>query len=279
MQFADGSTGETMHNAYPTLYHRTTRRVVDALRARAPAAQDLLLHPRRVLRTAGIGRLRGRQLPGRRDHRLHVSSGLPSIVPDMLNRAVGGAGDSPPTSVATSTTCPAPSTEELFTRWHQAAALTPYFRVHNSSSTGVKMPWDFGPTALARFRRMSQLHAQALPYLRRLQRRSPCGPASLRRDPCGSRSPTSRASRPSRTNGCSGPTSWSLRCCERAPAPGRSCCPVVAGATHPPGARSAVAAESAFRPTWERFHTSPGASAPRSERGSQSSWAACRRAR
>jgi alpha-D-xyloside xylohydrolase len=54
----------------------------------------------------------------------------------MLNRGVGGAwgfstdiggylGDTP---------------KELFFRWSQWAALSPYFRLHNSSSNGTRQP-------------------------------------------------------------------------------------------------------------------------------------------
>ena len=65
----------------------------------------------------------------------------------MLNRAVGGApgfttdiggyAQFTPEQPVMPATSP-----ELFTRWAQAAALTPFFRVHNSGLSGVRMPWS-----------------------------------------------------------------------------------------------------------------------------------------
>jgi hypothetical protein len=38
-----------------------------------------------------------------------------------------------------------PTDAEMFTRWSEWSALTPYFRVHNSPTTGERMPWSFDP--------------------------------------------------------------------------------------------------------------------------------------
>lgn len=172
MHFADGSTGATMHNAYPTLYHRATRRVVDEYERQHPGRRTFFFTRAGfsgAQGTKGSAAYEGANFPGDETTDWTRASGLPSIVPDMLNRAVGGSwGFTTDIGGYFDYTSP-PVTEELFTRWSQATALMPYFRVHNSSSTGVKMPWSFGPTALARFQRAARLHDRALPYLRRLQ--------------------------------------------------------------------------------------------------------------
>jgi len=97
-------------------------------------------------------------------------------VPDMLNRAVLG---SPGMTVdiggyaqftRESPFLPATSAE-LFTRWSQAAALTPFFRVHNSGLDGARMPWDFDGPTLERWKAMAKLHDRARPLTRRLWKR------------------------------------------------------------------------------------------------------------
>lgn len=172
MHFFDGSTGATMHNDYPTIYHRTTRAVVARYERRHPGRKIFFFTRAGFSGTPGSAAHESANFPGDETTDWTLSSGLPSIVPDMLNRAVGGAwGYTTDIGGYFDYTSP-PVSEELFTRWHQASALMPYFRVHNSSSTGVKMPWDFGTRALRRFRASAALHGAALSYLRRLERRA-----------------------------------------------------------------------------------------------------------
>jgi hypothetical protein len=59
---------------------------------------------------------------------------------------------------------------EIFSRWTQWSALTPYFRLHNSSGDGTKMPWDFDDATLANWRKHSDLHRAAQPLIHELWR-------------------------------------------------------------------------------------------------------------
>ena len=97
-----------------------------------------------------------------------AASGLRSLAPDMLNRAVGGAFGYTTDIGGYADFLTGPPDEELFTRWSEWSALTPYFRVHNSATAGTRMPWSYGPVALARWKRLAALHQRALPYMRRL---------------------------------------------------------------------------------------------------------------
>jgi alpha-glucosidase len=54
---------------------------------------------------------------------------------------------------------------ELYTRWLQAAALTPYFRTHSNDVSAPREPWAFG-TAYERINRATiELRYRLLPYL------------------------------------------------------------------------------------------------------------------
>jgi alpha-D-xyloside xylohydrolase len=158
-----------MHNDYPVFYHRATRTIINGYERSHPGRKIFFFTRAGFSGTKGSAAYESANFPGDETTDWTLSSGLPSIVPDMLNRSVGGSwGYTTDIGGYFDYTSP-PVTEELFTRWQQASALMPYFRVHNSSSTGVKMPWDFSGKALDRFRASSRLHAAALPYLRRLQ--------------------------------------------------------------------------------------------------------------
>jgi alpha-glucosidase (family GH31 glycosyl hydrolase) len=99
-----------------------------------------------------------------------AGSGLRSLAPDMLSRAVGGAFGFTTDIGGYTDVVAGATTEELFNRWSEWSALTPYFRVHNSASAGTRMPWSYGPRALARWKANAALHRRATPLIRRLWR-------------------------------------------------------------------------------------------------------------
>jgi alpha-glucosidase len=168
MHFHDGSTGAQMHNRYPVLFHRATARAVASFRRR---------HPRRriwwFVRSgySGSARYEPASFPGDETTDWTRSSGLASQTTDMLNRAIGGAygfttdiggyfdvGPYPPTS------------KELFARWAEWAALSPFFRVHGSLLAGTHTPWSYDAETLRIYKRMAALHRRARPLIRGLWR-------------------------------------------------------------------------------------------------------------
>lgn len=57
------------------------------------------------------------------------------------------------------------ATPELFARWFQFAAFTPFFRNHSNLGTIAQEPWAFGPVVEEICRRYLGLRYQLLPYL------------------------------------------------------------------------------------------------------------------
>ena len=61
---------------------------------------------------------------------------------------------------------------ELFARWVQAGALTPFFRAHTAHDTPPQEPWAFGEEVEAISRRAIEMRYRMLPYLYTLFRES-----------------------------------------------------------------------------------------------------------
>ena len=171
MRFHDGSTGRTMHNRYPVLWHRISRRIVDRWAERHPKRGPVWFFTRSGYSgRPGSAAYEMGTFPGDETTEWSAGSGLRSLAPDMLNRAVGGAFGYTADIGGYIDSLAGPPNEELFNRWSEWTALTPYFRLHNSASTGTRMPWFYGPATLERWKRMAGLHQRALPYIRRLWR-------------------------------------------------------------------------------------------------------------
>jgi alpha-glucosidase len=170
MRFHDGSTGAQMHNRYPVLYHRTGRAAVDAYE-RGHRGRHIWFFTR-----AGFSGRPGSEayvqgnFPGDETVDWSAASGLASLTPDMLNRAVGGSFGYTTDIGGYVDLLTGPTDAELFTRWSEWSALTPYFRVHNSPTTGERMPWSFDPQTYDRWVAMARLHQRAQPLIRRLWR-------------------------------------------------------------------------------------------------------------
>jgi sulfoquinovosidase len=99
------------------------------------------------------------------------SAGLASQTPDMLNRAIGGAyGFTTDIGGFFDVGPYQPTTKELFIRWAEWAALSPFFRVHGSVGAGTHTPWSYDAQTLAIYKRMAALHRRAQPLIRRLWR-------------------------------------------------------------------------------------------------------------
>ena len=98
------------------------------------------------------------------------SSGIASVVPDMLNRAVGGAFGFTTDIGGYFDVRIGPTTKELFLRWAELAALTPFFRLHGSLIAGVHTPWSYDAQTVRIYRALTRLHQRAEPLILRLWR-------------------------------------------------------------------------------------------------------------
>jgi alpha-glucosidase (family GH31 glycosyl hydrolase) len=171
MHFHDGSTGRTMHNRLPVLFHRTTRRAIDAYRAHHPGRGQVYFFTR-----SGYSGLPGSVAyenatwPGDEPTDWSRSAGLAAQAPDMLNRGIAGAYGFGTDIGGYFDVGRTPTTKELFLRWAEWAALTPIFRLHGSVSAGTHAPWTYDAQTVRVYRRLSRLHDAAAPLIARLWR-------------------------------------------------------------------------------------------------------------
>lgn len=168
MHFRDGSTGAQMHNRLPVLFHRATFQAVRAFERS---------HPRRRVwyftrsGYSGSARYELGNFPGDETTDWTRSAGLASQTPDMLNRAIGGAyGFTTDIGGFFDVGPYQPTSKELFIRWAEWAALSPFFRIHGSVAAGTHTPWSYDAQTLAIYRRMAALHGRARALIRRLWR-------------------------------------------------------------------------------------------------------------
>ena len=125
MHFHNGQTGATMHNLYPVLYMKSTREAVDAYERSRPNRQIWFYNRAGYSGTPGSAAYEGGNVPGDEATYWGQGSGLASLAPDMLNRAIGGAfGYSTDIGGYYDYTTP-PTTKPLFLRWAEWAALSP----------------------------------------------------------------------------------------------------------------------------------------------------------
>jgi sulfoquinovosidase len=169
MRFADGSTGEQMHNRYPIVYQRATRAAVDAYARAHPHRSFFFFTRSGYTGDPGTAAYENANFPGDETTDWSVASGLASQTPDMLNRALGGAyGFGTDIGGYFDIGPYQPTSKQLFLRWAEWAALTPVFRLHGSVHAGVHTPWSYDRQTMAIYEALSKLHLAAVPLIRRL---------------------------------------------------------------------------------------------------------------
>jgi sulfoquinovosidase len=173
MHFHNGADGRAMHNRYSVIWSRVTRRILDNWSAKHPKRGPIWFFTRNGFSgRPGSAAYEMGNFPGDETVDWGAASGLRSLAPDMLNRAVGGAYGFTTDIGGYADFLTGPPSEELFDRWTEWSALTPYFRVHNSASSGTRMPWSFGPSTLALWKATASLHDHAIPLIRRLWKKA-----------------------------------------------------------------------------------------------------------
>jgi sulfoquinovosidase len=175
MRFHNGMPPERAHNAYPVFFHRAARAAVDAYARENPGFE-----PWFYVRAgySGIGAEPGVAasssgvFPGDETTDWAKGSGIPSVVPAMLNLALGGSYTFT-TDVGGYFDFVAPRTSaELLIRWSQLAAFTPVSRIHNSTAKRSVMPWDFGEVTEDAYRRYAHAKMRLIPLVDRLSKRA-----------------------------------------------------------------------------------------------------------
>ena len=173
MHFDDGSTGRTMHNRFPVLFHRATRRAIDAFLADHPRrGQPYFFTRAGYSGTPGSVAYENGTWPGDEPTDWSRSAGLAAQATDMLNRGIAGAYGFGTDIGGYFDVGGSPTSKELFLRWAEWAALTPIFRLHGSVAAGTHTPWSYDSQTVRIYRRLSRLHIAALPLVARLWRRA-----------------------------------------------------------------------------------------------------------
>jgi alpha-glucosidase (family GH31 glycosyl hydrolase) len=163
MRFTDGTTGVSTHNRYPVLQEEAAREAVDAFVAAHPGREIYFFGRAGYTGRPGSAAYENATFPGDETNDFSKIAGLPSLVPDMLNRAVGGAYGFTTDIAGYLDASFAPATKELYMRWSEAAALMPFFRVHNGPLEGEQMPWSYDAEVEDTWTAMAALHASVLP--------------------------------------------------------------------------------------------------------------------
>lgn len=172
MRFADGTPPETMHNRYPVLLHAAARSTADRYAAAHPGFEPFF-----YVRSGfdGVQRSTGSVFPGDETTDWAQGSGIPSVVPAMLNLALGGFPTFT-TDVGGYFDFVAPrTTPELLARWGQLAALTPVMRVHDSTQKTALYPHDLEGAELDAYRRYARLKSRLAPLVDALTRQAAAG--------------------------------------------------------------------------------------------------------
>jgi alpha-glucosidase (family GH31 glycosyl hydrolase) len=172
MHFDDGSTGATMHNRLPILFHRATREAVRSFERRHPRRRIYWFTRAGYSGTPGSARYEMANFPGDETTDWSRSAGIASLTTDMLNRGIGGAYGFT-TDIGGFYDIPYGATgKELFLRWAEWAALSPFFRIHGSVAAGTHTPWSYDEETLRIYKRLARLHRRAEPLIMRLWRRA-----------------------------------------------------------------------------------------------------------
>jgi len=165
MHFSDGSTGAQMHNRYPIVYQRVTREAVEEFEAAHPGREIFFYTRSGYSGEPGSAAYENANFAGDETTDWGAASGIASVVPDMLNRAIGGAfGYTTDIGGYYDRAGSPPTTRELFIRWAELAALTPLFRLHGAISI-EHTPWTKGTRAVGIYKQLSKLHISAAPLI------------------------------------------------------------------------------------------------------------------
>ena len=155
----DGRPAELAHNEWPVLWARVNRQAVEEA-----GSGDILY----FMRAGFTGSQRWCPLMWAGDQNVDWSAddGLPSVIPAALSLAMSGHGLHHSDIGGYTTLYGMRRTDELFRRWAELAAFTPFMRSHEGNRPGDNRQFDSGPQTLAHLARMGRLHAGLKPYLK-----------------------------------------------------------------------------------------------------------------
>ena len=168
MIFHNGETGRTMHNRLSTLAAKETARVVDRYENANPGRDIFYFTRSNYSGRPGSPAYEHAQFLGDNTQSWDALSGIKAVIPDILNRSLGGAYNVTTDIAGYWDLGKGVADKELFVRWAQLATFVPLFRLHNSPMTDLKTPWSFDDEALNMFKSVLALRKKALPYMNEL---------------------------------------------------------------------------------------------------------------
>jgi alpha-glucosidase (family GH31 glycosyl hydrolase) len=175
MTFHNGQPVETHHNAYPVSYHRAARAALDSYAAEHPGFKPFYYVRSGYSGVNGDEGVIGSTpsvFPGDETTDWSKGSGIPSVIPAMLNLALGGSYTFT-TDVGGYLDLYSPqTTPELLVRWSQLAAFTPVSRIHNSTMKGSVYPWERDRQTLDVYRRYAKAKVRQIPLVDRLSKQA-----------------------------------------------------------------------------------------------------------
>ncbi len=153
---ADGSDAALTHNRYPELWQSLTREVMDEERPDG----DWLMFARSGW--TGVQSVAMVHWNGDQEADWLPEDGLPTVVPAMISLGLSGQ---PYVTSDIAGFSGGPSTAELYWRWTELGALSPFMRTHDGNERDRNWRWDSDAETTAHFAAMSRLHAALAPEL------------------------------------------------------------------------------------------------------------------
>lgn len=158
-RLSDGSDPVAAHNRYPEHWQRLTREVMEELRPDG----DWLMFARSGW--TGVHAVAQVHWVGDQEADFSIHDGLPTVVPAMLTLGLSGQ---PHVTHDIAGFSGGPSSEELYRRWTELGAFTPYMRTHDGNARADNWRWDRDEATLAHFRRFARIHEALRPELEAL---------------------------------------------------------------------------------------------------------------
>lgn len=149
----EGEAAE-VHNTYPELWQSLSREVLGS---------EGLYFAR-----SGWTGVQGQAMVhwvGDQEADFEATDGLPTVVPAMLSLGLSGQ---PFVTHDIAGFSGGPSSEELYLRWTELGAFTPFMRTHDGNAREDNHRWDSDPATTEHFARFSRVHDALAPELRAL---------------------------------------------------------------------------------------------------------------
>ncbi|HSV57082.1 MAG TPA: alpha-glucosidase, partial [Magnetospirillaceae bacterium] len=157
---ADGTPATLAHNLWPAVWARVNREAVDE----AGASGDVLY----FMRAGFTGSQKWCPLVWAGDQNVDWSpdDGLPSVIPAALSLAMSGHGLHHSDIGGYTTLYNMRRSRELFQRWAELAAFTPFMRSHEGNRPEDNWQFDSDVETLRHLASMVRLHVALKPYLK-----------------------------------------------------------------------------------------------------------------